>query len=162
MPVHAGRRRPANRCSGKVNRSGDDFVKTAELKNMSRCSPMKSTPVTVKRLPDASDQASQKRFLRDIKEFVSRSTRPRLVLDLSGVEQIRPESVDLLLECVDHAERGDGEVFVAGPSARTTVILELTQVASVVRMVSSVREATAEHQPNDFESGTQSCSLHAA
>jgi len=35
------------------------------------------------------------------------------------------------------------------------VILELTQVASVVRMVSSVREATAEHQPDDFESGTR-------
>jgi anti-anti-sigma regulatory factor len=118
---------------------------------------MKSAPVAVKRLPDASDQASQKRFLRDIKEFVRRSTRPRLILDLSSVEQIKPESVDLLLECVDHAERGDGEVFIAGASARTTVILELTQAASVVRMVSSVREATDEYQPDDFATGTQSC-----
>jgi anti-anti-sigma regulatory factor len=122
---------------------------------------MKSTPITV-RLPEPSDATSQKRFLRQVGEFVKRSSRPRLIVDLSGVEQIRPDCVDLLLECVDHTERGDGEVFVAGASVRTAVILELTQAASVLRMVSSVQEVADGDQGDEVESAVQGISMHAA
>jgi len=116
----------------------------------------KIPPITVKRLPDPCDQASRRFFLRDVKRFVDSSHRPRLIVDLSAVEQISPESVDLLLECVGHAERGDGEVSVAGASPQTGVILELTQAASVLNMFPSVLEASNGRPFQDFESWKQS------
>jgi len=116
---------------------------------------MTTPPATVKRLPLSSDPASHRSFLHEVKEFMASSRRPRLIVDLSAVEQIRPESIDLLLECVDHAERGDGEVSVAGASLQTAVILELTQAASVLNMFPSVLEAADGCQLYDFESGEQ-------
>jgi anti-anti-sigma regulatory factor len=112
----------------------------------------KPPPMTVKRLPEPRDKASRRLFLREIKGFVDNSLRPRLVLDLSGVEQITPESIDLLLECVGHAERGDGEVSVAGASPRTGAILEITQAASVLNMFPSVLEAANGRRLCDFDS----------
>jgi anti-anti-sigma regulatory factor len=115
----------------------------------------KNSPITVKRLPESCDQASRRFFLREVKEFVDSSHRPHLIVDLSAVEQISPESIDLLLECVGHAERGDGELSVAGASAQTGVILELTQAASVLSIFPSVLEAANGRQLHDFESWKQ-------
>ncbi|HWY59218.1 MAG TPA: STAS domain-containing protein [Terriglobales bacterium] len=112
----------------------------------------KPPPMTVKRLPEPCDKASRRFFLREIKGFVDNSHRPRLIVDLSAVEQISPESIDLLLECVGHAERGDGEVSVAGASPETGVILEITQAASVLNMFPSVLEAANGRELRDFES----------
>jgi anti-anti-sigma regulatory factor len=109
-------------------------------------------PMTVKRLPEPCDNASCRLFLRDIKGFVDNSHRPRLIVDLSAVEQISPESIDLLLECVGHVEHGDGEVSVAGASPKTSVILEITQAASVLNTFPSVLEAANGCQLRDFES----------
>ena len=112
----------------------------------------KPPPMTVKRLPEPCDKASRRFFLREIKGFVDNSHRPRLIVDLSAVEQISPESIDLLLECVGHAERGDGEVSVAGASPQTGVILEITQAASVLNMFPSVLEAANRRELRAFES----------
>jgi anti-anti-sigma regulatory factor len=112
----------------------------------------KTPPMTVKRLPEPNDKGSRTLFLREIKGFVDNSHRPHLILDLSAIEQISPESIDLLLECVGHAERGDGEVSVAGASPKTGVILEITQAASVLNMFPSVLEAANGRRLRDFES----------
>jgi hypothetical protein len=111
----------------------------------------KTQPMTVKRLPEPRDKASRRSFLREIKGFVDSSHRLRLILDLSAIEQISPESIDLLLECVGHAEHGDGEVSVAGASARTSVILEITQASSVLNMFPSVLEAANARQAHALE-----------
>lgn len=108
---------------------------------------------TVKRLPEPCGHASRRLFLREIREFVASSHRPRLIVDLSAVGQISPECVDLLLECAGHAERGDGEVSVAGASPQTGVILELTRAASVLNMFPSVLEAANGRQLHNFEFG---------
>ena len=108
---------------------------------------MPPSRVTVMRLPDRSDPMAHRSFLREVKQFMDNSRQPRLVVDLSTVGQIEPESIDLLLECVDHAERSDGEVLVAGASRETEVILELTQAASVLHMFPSVLEAANGAQP---------------
>lgn len=122
----------------------------------------KTPPMTVKRLPETSDQASRRIFLREIKKFVDSSHRPHLIVDLSAVEQINPESVDLLLECVGHAQRGDGEVSVAGASPQTGVILELTRAASVLNMFPSVLEASNRRPFQDLESWKQGYSRQRA
>jgi anti-anti-sigma regulatory factor len=108
---------------------------------------MTSSPVTIKRLPELNDPAAQRSFLREIKEFLESSRRPRLIFDLSSVSQINPGSIDLLLECVDHAERSDGEVFVTGASPETEVLLELTQANSVLNTLPSALEAADGSQP---------------
>jgi|SRR5215475_265967 len=102
---------------------------------------MTASPVAVKHLPEVNDSAAQRSFLREIKEFVEGSRQPRLIFDLSSVPQINPESIDLLLECVDHAERSDGEVCVTGASRETEVLLELTQASSVLNIFPTVLEA---------------------
>ncbi len=111
----------------------------------------KTQPMTVKLLPEPRDKASRRSFLREIKGFVDSSHRPRLILDLSAIEQISAESIDLLLECVGHAEHGDGEVSVAGASPQTSVILEITQAASVLNMFPSVLEAANGRQVHALE-----------
>jgi anti-anti-sigma regulatory factor len=113
---------------------------------------MKPSAVTVKRMPGPGDWRSHRSFLGEIRDFVEGSHRPRLIIDLSGVEQLLSESIDLLLECVDHAEGGDGEVSVPGASNQTVVILELTRVASVLNLFPSVAEAVTGWRVHDFES----------
>jgi len=108
---------------------------------------MPPSPVTVMQLPDLSDPSAHRSFLREVKKFMDSSRQPRLIVDLSTVGQIGPESIDLLLECVDQAERSDGEVSVAGASRETEVILELTQAASVLNIFPSVPEAANGSQP---------------
>jgi anti-anti-sigma regulatory factor len=117
------------------------FHKVSKSKLNQEDNLMPPSPVTVMRLPDLSDPSAQRSFLREVREFMDSSRQPRLIVDLSTVGQIGPESVDLLLECVDQAERRDGEVLVAGASRETEVILELTQAASVLNMFPSVLEA---------------------
>ncbi len=108
---------------------------------------MPPSRVAVMRMPDFSDPSAHRSFLREVKEFMDSSRQARLVVDLSTAGQIGPESVDLLLECVDQAERSDGEVSVAGASPETEVILELTQATSVLNMFPSVLEAANGSQP---------------
>ncbi len=108
---------------------------------------MPPSPVTVMQLPDLSDPIAHRSFLREVKKFMDSSRQPRLIVDLSTVGQIAPESIDLLLECVDQAERSDGEVSVAGASRETEVILELTQATSVLNIFPSVLEAANGSQP---------------
>ena len=107
---------------------------------------MTISPVTIKRLPETNDPAAQRSFLREIKQFVEDSRRPQLIFDLSSVSQIHPGSIDLLLECVDHAERCDGEVFVTGASPETEVLLELTQASSVLSKFPTALEAANDSQ----------------
>jgi anti-anti-sigma regulatory factor len=108
---------------------------------------MTSSSVTVKRLPDSSDPTAHRTFLREVKEFVDSSRQPRLIVDLSAVGQIKPESIDLLLECVDCAERSDGEVSLTGVSEENAVILELTQATSVLNVFPSILEAANGNPP---------------
>jgi anti-anti-sigma regulatory factor len=117
----------------------------------------KTSAMIIKRLPGPRDQVARRLFLREIKRFAVNSHRPCLIVDLSAVEQISPECVDLLLECVRHTERGEGEVSVAAASPQTDVILEITRAASVLNIFSSVLEAVNGRRLRDFESWTPAC-----
>jgi len=81
-------------------------------------------------------------FLDEVKERVGESYRPRLIVDLTS-SGIKAETIDLLLECVEEVEHADGRVAVAA-SPETAVILELTQLTSVLDMFPSVSKASNE------------------
>jgi anti-anti-sigma regulatory factor len=101
-------------------------------------------PIIVKHLPERQSKLHRGLFLDEIKDLVGKSHRPRLIVDLSGHGQIRAETIDFLLECVEEVEHADGRVSVAVPNAETAVILELTQLTSVLDTFPTVFEAMGE------------------
>ncbi len=101
-------------------------------------------PIIVKHLPERQSKLNRGLFLDEIKDLVGKSQRPHLIVDLSGCTQIKAETIDLLLECVEEVEHADGRVSVAVPSAETAVILEITQLTSVLNTFPTVFEAMGE------------------
>lgn len=98
-------------------------------------------PTIVTHLPERQTKLHRGLFLDQIKERVGRSSRPRLIVDLTSSDALKPETIDLLLECVEEVEHADGRVAVAA-SPETAVVLEVTQLTSVLEMFPSVSEAT--------------------
>jgi anti-anti-sigma regulatory factor len=101
-------------------------------------------PIIVKHLPERQSKLHRGLFLDEIKHLVGQSYRPRLIVDLTACPGIKAEPIDLLLECVEEVEHVDGRVSVAAPNPETAVILELTQLTSVLDMFPSVSEAMGE------------------
>jgi hypothetical protein len=55
--------------------------------------------------------------------------------------KLTSEVLDLLLSCAEQMEKSEGRVSVAGASPEAAVILELTQLTSVVNVFPSISEA---------------------
>jgi anti-anti-sigma regulatory factor len=98
-------------------------------------------PRIVKPLPESLTGWRRRTFLSEVKHLADHSFRPRLIVDMTAVREIEPDSIDLLLECVEQMEHADGRVSVAGPSPEATVIFELTRLTSVLDVFPSVSEA---------------------
>jgi anti-anti-sigma regulatory factor len=116
-------------------------------------------PIIVRHLPERQSKLHRGLFLDEIKDLVGKSHRPRLIVDLSTCRQIKPETIDLLLECVEEVEHADGRVSVAVPNDETAVILELTQLTSVLDTFPTVFEAMGDDSlpllSNTFDTSTQ-------
>jgi anti-anti-sigma regulatory factor len=100
-------------------------------------------PTIVKNLPEQQSKLHRGLFLDEVKESIGQSYRPRLIVDLTRCETIGSETIDLLLECVEEVEHADGRVAVAA-SPETAVVLELTQLTSVLDLFGSVSEALSD------------------
>lgn len=96
--------------------------------------------VVVKQLPDGRVKRQRQEFLAEIKQLARESYRPQLIVDLPS-PKLTSETLDLLLSCAEQMERSEGRVSVAGASPEAAVILELTQLTSVVNVFPSVSEA---------------------
>jgi len=94
-------------------------------------------------LPEQQSKLHRGLFLYEVKEIIGQSYRPRLIVDLTSCATIKAETIDLLLECVEEVEHADGRVSVAA-SPETAVVLELTQLTSVLDLFGSVSEAMSE------------------
>jgi anti-anti-sigma factor len=108
-------------------------------------------PISVKQFPEPCDKRAAKFFLREIREFVNGTLRPRVIVNLSEVDQISPEGIDLLLKCVGYTESNDGKLSLVGTSPRTAVMLELTQADSVLHVSHPVKEALDRPEFNSEE-----------
>lgn len=96
--------------------------------------------VVVKQLPDGCAKRQRREFLAEIKQLARESYRPQLILDLPS-HKLTSETLDLLLNCAEQMERSEGRVSVAGASPEAALILELTQLTSVVNVFPSISEA---------------------
>jgi anti-anti-sigma factor len=103
-------------------------------------------PTLVKQLPASLSVGHRNSFLSEVKDLADHSFRPRLVVDMSAVRELEPDSIDLLLECVEQMEHADGRVSLAAPSPEATVIFELTRLTSVLDVYPSMSEAIAEER----------------
>lgn len=97
--------------------------------------------MVVREVPNATCAGQRRSFIRDVRKLSEQAYKPQLILDLSNTEQLRPETIDLLLDTVEHVERADGRVAVATGRPENAVILELTRLNSVLDMFSTVSEA---------------------
>jgi anti-anti-sigma regulatory factor len=116
-------------------------------------------PIIVRHLPERQTKLHRGLFLDEVKDLVGQSYRPRLIVDLGSCSQIKAETIDLLLECVEEVEHADGRVSVAVPNAEIAVILELTQLTSVLDTFPSVFDAIGENSlpllDNSSDTGAQ-------
>ena len=102
----------------------------------------KSTPVVVHRLPPCVNAEVVRKLCQDM-EAHFRSEGPRLVFDLSQVEEMDAAGVDMLLQCMTEAMKRDGDLKLAAPSPRALVILELTQMDRLFEIFETPAEAAA-------------------
>jgi hypothetical protein len=82
---------------------------------------------------------------RDIRKHVFgrlRSARA-VILDLSTRESLNHDDIDFLLDCAARAEGGDTRLSVVSGTRSNHVLLEVTRIASVLPIFSSVAEAAA-------------------
>jgi len=100
------------------------------------------TPVVIQRLPENVGGENVRTFMQAL-ENVLKSDRPRLVFDLSQVEEVDAAGVDMLLSCMTEAAKRDGDLKLAAPSPRAQVILELTQMDRLFEIFETVAEAAA-------------------
>lgn len=102
----------------------------------------KNETIVMKQLPDGAPKRERKAFLADVRQLARESYRPQLIVDLLS-HKIGPDTIDLLLDCVEQIERAEGRVSVAGASPEVAAILELTQLTSVINVFPSASEAVA-------------------
>ena len=102
----------------------------------------KSAPVIVRRLPPCVNAEVVRTLCREMEPFF-KSDGPRLVFDLSQVEEMDAAGVDMLLQCMTEATKRDGDLKLASPSPRALVILELTQMDRLFEIFETPAEAAA-------------------
>lgn len=101
-----------------------------------------ASQVLVQRLPECLAGPQARRLMRDLAPFLNQD-RPRIVLDLSQVQQMDAAGIDVLLDSMTTVSKLDGDIKLAAPSDRAMVILELTQMDRLFEIFESAEEAAA-------------------
>jgi anti-anti-sigma regulatory factor len=101
----------------------------------------KQVTVVVKAFPSVCGQREGREFLRKLSASLQAVYEPRVILDLSESTLEGATDIEVLLQCIDLAVAGDGEVALAAPSRRSRLILELTRIDRVAQIFDSLEEA---------------------
>lgn len=96
----------------------------------------------IQRLPERVHSAHARTLKRELEPFL-RNDRPRIVFDLSQVQEMDAAGVDMLLDTMAEVTRRDGDLKLAAPTPRAQVILELTQMDRLFEIFESAEEAAA-------------------
>jgi len=96
--------------------------------------------VTVKQLPQALNLARVRTFMREI-DALLKQDRPRIVFDFSQVRQLDSAGAEMLLQCLEHVMKRDGDIKLAAVPPASEVILELTRVDRLFEIFDSVDDA---------------------
>jgi len=97
--------------------------------------------VIVKEFPSQVNVAECRRFCRELRQELGDSYRPQVIFDLSRVQQMTAQGVDLLVRSIDQIADRDGELKFAAASPQTQLVLELTQISGLADSYESIEDA---------------------
>jgi anti-anti-sigma factor len=96
--------------------------------------------VAVKRLPDVLSIQNKIAFLHEIAS-VTKTSRPRLVIDCSNLRECDSSAIHLLLHCLEEAMKRNGDVKLAAVPTLAAVVLVSTGVARLFETFDTTAEA---------------------
>lgn len=102
---------------------------------------IQSKSIIVKEFPTQLNPGEYRRFYRELRGQLMELYRPYVVFDLSRVEHLTAQGVDLLVRCIHQIADRDGELKFAAASPQTELVLELTQISGIAEGYESVDEA---------------------
>ena len=100
----------------------------------------RNRPVTVKQLPPKMDRQSEQIFLREI-EFSMNVDRPAVIIDCSQMSAMNMTTIHLLLCCLEHAMKRNGDVRLAEVSAQAMTNLRAAGVDPLFRVFETTERA---------------------
>lgn len=98
--------------------------------------------VSVKQLPTAFAGRQRADFLGELQTCLN-ADRPCIVLDCSSLGQTDGEIVYLLLSCLEEAMKRNGDVRLAGVSAKTHAALQAAQADALFAFYETSADAVA-------------------
>jgi anti-sigma B factor antagonist len=101
---------------------------------------VKIRAVTVHEVPESVTPAAERRFLRELQEYVE-TERPRLVLDCSLVREMENATIHLLLSCLEEAMKRNGDARLAGVSEEARAALDAAGVSHLFEIYPTTAEA---------------------
>ena len=94
------------------------------------------------KLPEYVGAKEARSFMRALQPELRRD-RPRVVVDMSAVQDMDSAALDMLLDCMSQIARRDGAVKLAGISPQAATVLELTRMDQIFEMFPTVSEAAS-------------------
>jgi len=101
---------------------------------------MRTSTVTVKRLPDTVSREQADILLRELTPRFN-VNRPCLVIDCSNLRRLDANALHLLLCCLEEAMKRNGDVRLAGVSPEARAILKSTGVDRLFTLFDSSTDA---------------------
>ncbi|HEX6502666.1 MAG TPA: STAS domain-containing protein [Terriglobales bacterium] len=117
---------------------------------------IQSKAIIVREFPSLLEASESRRFFRQLRSDLSETYRPQVIFDLSRVQHMTAQGVDLLVRCIDQIADRDGELKFAAASPQTQLVLELTQISGVAETYESVEDAVGSWSPPEFTAAVES------
>lgn len=101
---------------------------------------MSNDRVIVRQLPESLTRKPATAFFQEIAGLL-KTNRPYVVFDFSEVTEIDASGVEMLLQCVEEAMKGNGDVKFASIPPGPAAVLELTGVDHLFEIFDSTTDA---------------------
>ena len=103
---------------------------------------MGRTAVLIQRLPEHISGKYVRQLVRELQVYLN-GDRPRLVFDMSQVQQMDSSGIEMLLDVLQEVNHRDGDLKLAAPSPAARTFLELTRLDRLFEIFESSAEAAA-------------------
>jgi anti-sigma B factor antagonist len=103
---------------------------------------MGRTAVLIQRLPEKISGKNVRHLIRELQVYLN-GDHPKLVFDMSQVEQMDSSGIEMLLDVLQEVNHRDGDLKLAAPSPAARTFLELTRLDRLFEIFDSSAEAAA-------------------
>lgn len=103
---------------------------------------VRTADFTILPFPCTPNAALRRALQKDLLRALQISGFP-VIVNLSGCPALNHDDIDCLLECVAEAAGRDTRMLIVSGSSANRVLLEVTRIASLVRVFNSIEDALA-------------------